>query len=118
MRNTTLRSQSNHKCYNRLLQEINGQQHRSQPKKRRHHNDVGGITPTWTTATERHDKQDCRMDLHPEAYRSNIEKHDYTNANIWWWKFVQNKKTTKDLNLTIMTNIKEKLPQYRDQKQK
>ena len=39
----------------------------------------------------------------------------YINANMWWRKFVQNIKMTKDLDLSKMTNNKEILPQYRDQ---
>ena len=44
-----------------------------------------------------------------------LEKQDYTNANMWWRKFVQYIKMTKDLDLSKMTNSKEILPQYRDQ---
>ena len=44
-----------------------------------------------------------------------LEKQDYTNANLWWRKFVQYIKMTKDLDLSTMTNSKEILPQYRDQ---
>ena len=44
-----------------------------------------------------------------------LEKQDYTSANIWWRKFVQYIKMTKDLDLSTMTNSKEILPQYRDQ---
>ena len=46
---------------------------------------------------------------------STLEKQDYTNANMWWWKFVQYIKMTKDLDLSTMINSKEILPQYRDQ---
>ena len=44
-----------------------------------------------------------------------LEKQDYTNANMWWRKFVQYIKMTKDLDLSKMTNNKEILPQYREQ---
>ena len=44
-----------------------------------------------------------------------LEKQDYTNANMWWRKFVQYTKMTKDLDLSKMTNHKKILPQYRDQ---
>ena len=43
-----------------------------------------------------------------------LEKQDYSNANMWW-KFVQNIKMTKDLDLLKMTSNKEILPQYREQ---
>ena len=43
-----------------------------------------------------------------------LEKQDYTNANMWWRKFVKYKKMTKDLDLSKTTNNKEILPQYRD----
>ena len=38
-----------------------------------------------------------------------LEKQDYTNANMWWRKFVQYIKKTKDLDLSKMTNNKETL---------
>ena len=44
-----------------------------------------------------------------------LEKQDYTSANMWWRKFVQYIKMTKDLDLSTMTNIKKILPQYRGQ---
>ena len=44
-----------------------------------------------------------------------LEKQDYTNANMWWRKFVQYIKMTKDLDLSKMTNNKEKLPRYTGQ---
>ena len=44
-----------------------------------------------------------------------LEKQDYTNANMWWRKFVQYIKMTKDLDVSTMTNSKEILSQYRDQ---
>ena len=46
---------------------------------------------------------------------STLEKQDHTNANMWWRKFVQYIKMTKDLDLSKMTNNKEIKPQYRDQ---
>ena len=44
-----------------------------------------------------------------------LEKQDCTSANMWWRKFVQYIKMTKDIDLSTMTNSKEILPQYRDQ---
>ena len=44
-----------------------------------------------------------------------LEKHDSSSANRWWRKFVQNIKMTKDIDLSIMTNSKEILPQNREQ---
>ena len=44
-----------------------------------------------------------------------LEKQEHTNANLWWRKFVQYKKMTKDIDLSTMTNTKELLPQYSDQ---
>ena len=44
-----------------------------------------------------------------------LKKQDYTNAKMWWWKFVQYIKMTKDLDLSTMTNTKEILLQYCDQ---
>ena len=43
-----------------------------------------------------------------------LEKQDYTSANMWWRKFVQYIKMTKEIHLSIMTNNKEILP-FRDQ---
>ena len=44
-----------------------------------------------------------------------LEKQDQANASMWWRKFVQYIKMTKDIDLSTMTNNKEILPQYRDQ---
>ena len=44
-----------------------------------------------------------------------LEKHDSSSANLWWRKFVQYIKMTKDIDLSIMTNSKKILPQYREQ---
>ena len=44
-----------------------------------------------------------------------LEKQDQANASMWWRKFVQYIKMTKEIDLSIMTNSKEILPQYRDQ---
>ena len=44
-----------------------------------------------------------------------LEKHDHTSANLWWRKFVQYIKMTKEIDLSTMTNNKEILTQYRDQ---
>ena len=48
------------------------------------------------------------------SFRS-LEKHDSSSANLWWRKFVQLIKMIKDINLSTMTNSKEKLSQFRDQ---
>ena len=47
-----------------------------------------------------------------------LEKQDQANASMWWKKFVQYIKMTKNINLSTMTNSKEILPQYRDQLEK
>ena len=44
-----------------------------------------------------------------------LDKQNYTSANMWWRKFTQYIKMTKDLDLSTITNSKEILPQYRDQ---
>ena len=44
-----------------------------------------------------------------------LEKYDSSSANLWWRKFVQYIKMTKDIDLSIMTNSKEILPKYREQ---
>ena len=44
-----------------------------------------------------------------------LEKHDQANASMWWRKFVQYIKMTKDIDLSTMTNSKEILPHNRDQ---
>ena len=44
-----------------------------------------------------------------------LAKHDHTSANLWWRKFVQYIKMTKEIDLSTMTNNKEILTQYRDQ---
>ena len=44
-----------------------------------------------------------------------LEKHDSSSANLWWRKFVQYIKMTKDIDLSQMVNPKEILPQFRDQ---
>ena len=44
-----------------------------------------------------------------------LEKYDSSSANLWWRKFVQYIKMTKDIDLSTMTNSKEILPQYREQ---
>ena len=44
-----------------------------------------------------------------------LEKPGHTIANMWWRKFVQEIKMTKDLDLSTMTNNKKILPQNRDQ---
>ena len=44
-----------------------------------------------------------------------LEKQDDPSANMWWRKFVQYIKVTKEIDLSIMTNNKEILSQFRDQ---
>ena len=44
-----------------------------------------------------------------------LEKHDSSSGNLWWRKFVQYIKMTKDIDLSQMVNPKEILPQFRDQ---
>ena len=43
-----------------------------------------------------------------------LDKQDHTSANMWWRKFVQYIKMTKEIDLSTMNN-KEILPQFRDQ---
>ena len=43
-------------------------------KRWREHRDVSGNTAKWTTATKRHNEQDDRPDLHPEAHHSHARK--------------------------------------------
>ena len=50
-----------------------------------------------------------------ELSRPSLEKYDSPSANLWWRKFVQYIKMTKDIDLSTMTNSKEILPQYREQ---
>ena len=44
-----------------------------------------------------------------------LEEQDQANASMWWRKFVQYIKMTKEIDLSNMTNSKEILPQYSDQ---
>ena len=44
-----------------------------------------------------------------------LEKHDQSNESMSWRTFVQNKKMTKDIDLSTMTTSEEFLPQHRDQ---
>ena len=44
-----------------------------------------------------------------------LEKDDIISANLWWRKFVQNIKMTKEIDISTMVNSKEILPKYRDQ---
>ena len=53
--------------------------------------------------------------MNPEIIHSSLEKHDSSSANFWWRKFVQYRKITWDIDLSIMTDSKEILPQFRDQ---
>ena len=51
----------------------------------------------------------------PKLTIATLEKQDYTNANMWWRTFVQYIKMKKILDLSLLTNSNEILPQYRDQ---
>ena len=44
-----------------------------------------------------------------------LEKQDQANASMWWRKIVQYIKMTKEVDMSILTNSKEILPQNRDQ---
>ena len=44
-----------------------------------------------------------------------LEKNDHTSAKLWWRKFVQYIKMTRDIDLSKMSNSKEILPQFRKQ---
>ena len=44
-----------------------------------------------------------------------LEKIDHTSAKLWWRKFTQYIKMTREIDLSKMTNSKEVLPQFRDQ---
>ena len=44
-----------------------------------------------------------------------LEKNDHTSAKLWWRKFTQYIKMTREMDLSKMTNSKEVLPQCRDQ---
>ena len=43
-----------------------------------------------------------------------LEKNDHTSANLWWRKFVQYIKMTRDIDVSTMTYSKEILPQFRE----
>ena len=44
-----------------------------------------------------------------------FEKNDHTSAKLWWRKFVQYIKMTREIDLSKMTNSKKILPQFREQ---
>ena len=44
-----------------------------------------------------------------------LEKTDHTSAKLWWRKFTQYIKMTREIDLSKMTNSKEVLPQFREQ---
>ena len=44
-----------------------------------------------------------------------LEKNDSSSANLWWRKFVQFVKMTKDIDISPMVNSKKILPQYGEQ---
>ena len=70
-----------------------------------------GDQPLPNDTLNRTNKRTCTQKLTIPT----LETQDYTNDNMWWWKFVQYIKMTKDLVLSKMTNNKEILPQYRNQ---
>ena len=43
-----------------------------------------------------------------------LEKHDATNVRLWWRRFIQYVKTTKDIDLTEVTTSREIKEQYRE----
>ena len=47
--------------------------------------------------------------------KSSMEKYDSFSGNLWWRKFVQYVKLTKDIDISSMVNSKEMLLQYREQ---
>ena len=98
-----------------LINSENGRQYKHDSKERSHQQDVGGNSLRRTTATKLHVEQNQWTDVYAKLTIPTLEKQDYTNANMWWRKFVQNIKVTKDWDLWKMTNNKEKLPQHRDQ---
>ena len=44
-----------------------------------------------------------------------LEKNDHTSAKLWWRKFTQYIKMTREIDQSKMTNYKEVLAKYRDQ---
>ena len=42
-----------------------------------------------------------------KLYIPSLEKHDSSGANLWWRKFAQYIKMTKDIDLSTMTNSNE-----------
>ena len=44
-----------------------------------------------------------------------LDKHDSTSAKLWWRRFTQYIKMTRDMDLNIMTKDKEILEEFRDQ---
>ena len=44
-----------------------------------------------------------------------LEKNDHTNTKLWWRKFVQYIKMTREIDLSKIINSKEILPQFREQ---
>ena len=44
-----------------------------------------------------------------------LEKCDNSSANLWWRKFVQYIKMTKEIDISKMVNCKKNLPKFRDQ---
>ena len=44
-----------------------------------------------------------------------LEKNDHNSAKLWWRKFTQYIKMTREIDLSKMTISKEVLPQYRNQ---
>ena len=44
-----------------------------------------------------------------------LEKNDHTSAKLWWRKFVQYIKMTREIDVSKMLNSNEILPQFREQ---
>ena len=44
-----------------------------------------------------------------------LEKYDPLSVKLWWRKFIQYVKMTKDLDITTMVNSREILPRYQEQ---
>ena len=44
-----------------------------------------------------------------------LEKNDHTSAKLWWRKFTQYIKMTREIDLSKLTNSKEMLPRNRNQ---
>ena len=61
--------------------------------------------------TTRTGDRDCTQKL----TITSLKKHDNSSEYLWWRKFVQYIKMTKDIDLSQMTTTKEILSRFRDQ---